>query len=476
MKIRGELQGWLVRSNRRRFFALVSAGILVSCQPAAAQFFGLGVVTTPTNVVPVNTTVVFTIDVTNVSTATLGTVLVTNVFSGSAPVAIVSSSTSQGTVVSDSSSVVFNLGPMAGGGVAEMTVTTLPSNSGVFSNSVTVVSPFVTNQTSTNVLVQVLPSGSDLAVALAPPSGPILVGDWFTYGVTITNLGTNDVAAVLLLNSGLNGLNLIQLTPSGQPYTLTNGLLLLNAGTLPGGGGQTFSITVQPTNAGTVNLTSSVSSTNITDSNPTNNTASASLTVEPLVLGQLLATNASAMVYNPQTGLMEQTVHLSNLGSNAVASARVIVSGLTNRLFNAVGTNNGAPYVVYGAALDPGQGVDLLLEYFVPTRLPIPVANSAYTAVGTSAVNLGVASAAAPNITLVTNLVGGGVLIEFASVPGRSYTVLYSDNSSFTNALAAQPAIVAPADRVQWIDNGPPKTVSHPLNSSARFYRVRLNP
>jgi hypothetical protein len=35
---------------------------------------------------------------------------------------------------------------------------------------------------------------------------------------------------------------------------------------------------------------------------------------------------------------------------------------------------------------------------------------------------------------------------------------------------------VAPANRVQWIDDGPPKTVSHPTNAMARFYRVRLNP
>jgi len=53
--------------------------------------------------------------------------------------------------------------------------------------------------------------------------------------------------------------------------------------------------------------------------------------------------------------------------------------------------------------------------------------------------------------------------------------VLYADNSSFTNELAAQPAIVAPADRVQWIDDGPPKTVSPPASVSSRFYRVIQN-
>jgi hypothetical protein len=42
--------------------------------------------------------------------------------------------------------------------------------------------------------------------------------------------------------------------------------------------------------------------------------------------------------------------------------------------------------------------------------------------------------------------------------------------------MIAPPAIVAPANRVQWIDYGPPTTTSAPTNSSARFYRVFQNP
>ena len=60
-------------------------------------------------------------------------------------------------------------------------------------------------------------------------------------------------------------------------------------------------------------------------------------------------------------------------------------------------------------------------------------------------------------------------------MPGNSYSVVYSDNVAFANALAAQPPIMAPADRVQWIDNGPPETLSRPAGTAARFYRVQLN-
>ena len=71
----------------------------------------------------------------------------------------------------------------------------------------------------------------------------------------------------------------------------------------------------------------------------------------------------------------------------------------------------------------------------------------------------------------------GQVLIEFQSTPGRSYTIFYStDPNDFSAALVAQPDVTAQANRTQWIDDGPPKTVSKPLDATSRFYRARLNP
>ena len=64
----------------------------------------------------------------------------------------------------------------------------------------------------------------------------------------------------------------------------------------------------------------------------------------------------------------------------------------------------------------------------------------------------------------------------FPTTPGRNYTVVYSDNVLFSNAMIAPPSIEAPANRVQWIDYGPPTTTSAPTNATARFYRVFLNP
>jgi hypothetical protein len=69
-------------------------------------------------------------------------------------------------------------------------------------------------------------------------------------------------------------------------------------------------------------------------------------------------------------------------------------------------------------------------------------------------------------------LTNGNVLVEFSAVPGQIYAIQYS--SDMVTWLTAVPVIAAPANRVQWIDAGPPQTVSSPAQTSARYYRVVL--
>ena len=65
-------------------------------------------------------------------------------------------------------------------------------------------------------------------------------------------------------------------------------------------------------------------------------------------------------------------------------------------------------------------------------------------------------------------------VIEWASIIGRTYIVLYSDD--LQTWKAAVPAVTAAASRTQWYDDGPPKTESEPLGQEPRFYRVVLVP
>ena len=457
---------------------ILSAGAwalaLVCCPGVWAQGFGLGA-SVSTNTATVENTISYAVNVTNLTGIELPNVLVTNTFSGSAGVQLLTFTSSQGTVSTNDTLAIYTLGPLRNGEVALIGLVARVTSVGSLTNNIKVVATSITNSASTNVVVQVQPKVSDLAVTLQPPAGPILENDAISYGITVTNLGVNAASSIALTNTGFEAFKLLSLSPAGQSFTFTNGTLTLSLANLAAKGGTRIQLQLQPTNAGNWALTSAVQTASIADTNAANDTAITNLLVNALVTGELVASNVSNMFYDAQTGLMKQTVRITNIGTNDYGSARLIVSGLTNQLYNAVGTNAGNPYVVYAAPLSSGQSADLVLEYFVPTRLPIDVPNSAYSAYGTSPVNVSVGSAPAPNITLLTNLGAYGMLVEFEAVLGANYTVFYSDNMSFSNAMAAQPAVVAPGSRVQWIDNGPPKTISHPVTNAMRFYRVQRN-
>jgi hypothetical protein len=185
--------------------------------------------------------------------------------------------------------------------------------------------------------------------------------------------------------------------------------------------------------------------------------------------GGLIATILTEQTFNPQTGLMEQTINVLNATNITVAAVRVVLSNYNHYVYNAVGTNNGSPYVEYPASLGPGTNVNLLLEYFIPTRTPVdaPVLG----ALGVPAINRNASSNAPPNAT-IKRTTDFRILVEFASEPGATYTIVYADNPGFSNAQTAQPPVTAVATRTQWIDSGPPKTISVPADENSRFYRV----
>lgn len=440
-----------------------------------AQDFGLGA-SASTNLATVNSTVTFTVNVTNSSGFQLVNVYVTNTFEGSASIQLLSFAPNTITVLTNANTAIYVLDLLPSGGTAQMVTTLRPTSPGTISNLIVVAPTTITNRAFTNVVVTVQPPAADLAVGVTPPAGGVLVNDQINYAIMVTNLGSTSATSVQLTNWDFSAFKLLSVSPANLAYSLTNGTLTMNLGSLAGGAATNLQLKLQPTNAGVWGLTSSVFAANITDSNPTNSITTTSIAVGALLAGELVAANLNSMVYDPQTGLMKQTVRVTNVGTNTYGAARLVVSGLTNRLYNAVGTNGGNPYVVYAGQLAPAQNVDLVLEYFIPTRLPINVPDSAYAAYGTTAVNLQVDPGSPPNFTAITNLGSYGFLLEFEAIQGRSYSVLYCDDLTFTTTYIAQPPIVAPGSRVQWIDNGPPKTISHPATNTSRLYRVRLNP
>jgi len=65
-------------------------------------------------------------------------------------------------------------------------------------------------------------------------------------------------------------------------------------------------------------------------------------------------------------------------------------------------------------------------------------------------------------------------LIQFNSIPGRTYTIFYGSAANAITNIAV-PSIIASANVTQWYDDGPPKTLSKPSSVGSRFYRVILD-
>lgn len=80
---------------------------------------------------------------------------------------------------------------------------------------------------------------------------------------------------------------------------------------------------------------------------------------------------------------------------------------------------------------------------------------------------------AAPLLVSV-NHVDGEVRLDWASRPGRRYTIRYSDDLE-TWRIATQ-ALLAEGARSTWVDHGPPHTAIHPTRATARYYQVTEDP
>jgi uncharacterized repeat protein (TIGR01451 family) len=464
-----------------RKLALLVFGLTLAAAPARGQaVFGFSAQPSIESLA-VSNSVTYTFSVTNA--AGVLQLFVTNSFSG--PVefqgtnVILNFTAGLITVTTNDNALIWDFNAFSG--IIQASLTVASQTAGLLTNTITVAAPVtgVTNAASTNIVVQVTNTTytADLGLTMTGPATnrTILPGDTISYTVTATNLGPASVPDVLLTNNLPAGVRFVSVSPAFSPVTIP-GAVVFDIGTLTNGGSSSVTLNVTSTNSGVLQFASSIGATNLIDSNLTNNSASVNITVSIAATNQIIATNLTAMTFDPQTGLMDQTVRLWNVSTNNASSVRLTVSGLTNWLFNASGTNSGNPYVVYAAPLNTNQSVDLVLEYFVLSRLPITVTNSNYTAVAISAPNLSFTNTTNVVVTLTrqTNF-NGGILLEFPAVSGASYTVIYSTNSTFSNPLKAVPNIIAPADRVQWIDDGPPKTISLPINSSSRFYRVIKN-
>jgi uncharacterized repeat protein (TIGR01451 family) len=479
-------------------------------------------------------TVNYVITATNSGPSTASNVVVRDTL----PAGAVFQSASGGFILSNNV-VVWPGMTLARGASAAFTVAVTAPGSGSFVNIASSMSDTPDSNTNNNngssggsqVTTSVTPT-ADVQVFLLGPTN-VTVGDGFSYTIVVTNAGPSP--AINTLAQDVLPTNLVFGTASGGGVVSNNVVTWPVFPVLASGQATNLVLTVIPVALGSTNLvqtnnanpfnfvetnlsTSTVGFlTNIAsafsatfDPNLTNNTgtlsplAAVQTVIVPGVFSLVVSTNTyptnglegvitntivpigpnlfivGTSAFNPQTGLYEEDVTVTNIGTVAVHALRLYVGGLRSgvAIYNATGTNNGVPYVEYdppaSTPLLPGNSVTFLLEFFVSDRQPFTNSLTAVAIIAPPASTVTGSSVPISQFQDLRNSANPRFLIQFGSIPGRTYTVLYSDNLVTWNV--AVPSIVASANITQWYDDGPPKTLSKPTSVGSRFYQVILDP
>lgn len=462
---------------------------------AAASFvgFGLSAFNITNSAFFTNTSITTVITVTNDTGFFLDTAYITNDFSAAVTFEQFTNYGTNGNtynigtndVLVTGNTAVFAFENFTNTGVAQLTVTWQPQEAGLITNTITVGTPDVIYTASTNLVSLIYGGESDFGVNVAFVSQAyvtnlwVITNDWVTYTVAVTNLGTVTAYNVQLTNTLPTGLKLIP--PSN--YSVVSNNVVFNVGTLVPGAGTQYQFNIQPTNTGVYTLAAVVGATNLYSPSNAINNGSNILGVTNYLAGTFLAVTNTGQKVDQQNGLIEQMIQVTNTSASFVQAVRVVVTGLTNKLYNASGTNAGYPYVVYPVALAPGgqagSQVGMRLQY--SPRLPFPFTNGQLHAYEVPATVLNYTPPTAQTSTnfdyyRLASLTDGDMLLEFTNL-GGTYTVIYSDNLQFSNAMIATPAVQSGANRIQWLDYGPPATISAPTNDpGGRYYKVIMNP
>ncbi len=350
--------------------------------------------------------------------------------------------------------------PVIPGGSTTFTVRFTPLSPGAksagmhFANNDGDENPFDLALTATGITPEIVveqPVGTNLADGGGKDFGPVLVGTSTSLSFTVRNSGSANLNLTLPIT--IDGPDASLFTVTFPPTTPV----------IPGGS-TTFTVRFTPVSPGVgVKIAALHLANDDLDENPFD------LTLTGIGTGAFVVTT-SLVTQNPQTSLFEQTVRVTNSSSSTLAAIRLLIQGLPGdvQIHNASGTNGSSvPYVQHNFPLAALGTVDFLIEYYRVSRVPFP---SPVFTVEVATVIPATAGGLMLTIGRDVQLASGRYLIDFFAVPGGHYAVQYS--SDLVIWKTANPTITSPDDRVQWYDDGPPKTESLPGSIGTRFYRV----
>jgi uncharacterized repeat protein (TIGR01451 family) len=191
-----------------------------------------------------------------------------------AGLAFQSATASQGSCDEALGTITCNLGAIASGEGATITIVVIPGAPGLITNTAVVTSdvddPDPTDNSDSED-TQVDPGAADLAVTKTSSVNPGTVDVPFTYTVSVVNEGPDDATQVQVLDTLPAGLIFGSALPSQGSCSETAGTVTCDLGTVPNQGSATIAIEVTPTAAGTLTNVVTVDS-EVDDPDPSDNT------------------------------------------------------------------------------------------------------------------------------------------------------------------------------------------------------------
>ena len=380
-----------------------------------------------------------------------------------------------GVTIAGANSAMFSVttNPVASvspGGTTTFTVRFAPVSMGVKTAALHIANSDINNNPF-NIAITGTGTGTGVVpgIAVQQPLGMNLVNGVGTQNFGSTAVGASNSLTFTITNIGTTNLTILGITIDGTDsamFSVTNLIATVNPG-----GSTNFTVSLAPVSTGVKTAALHIANSDI-NNNPFNiaitGTTDGAIIVSTNVVVNAGSAGISPIMLNPQTGLFTNSVLLTNNSLNTVAGVRLYILNLPAdvQVYNASGsTTNSTPYVQYNFPLAPGATVDFWIEYYRDSRQPFSTPTYVPQDL-TNAVTLTVTNGVGIKITNIL-LTNGEILIGFHSTPGRTYAVQYS--SDMINWLTADPFIIAPANYVQWIDTGPPKTQSFPVS---RYYRA----
>lgn len=237
--------------------------------------------------------------------------------------------------------LTYNLGTLAGGGSASITVVaTAPATAGTLTSRLEARTATFDATAGNDVAESVAPLVApavllpDLGVTLTQPPGAAVLGQNYTFELTVQNTGAGPATNVTLREVLPGGVDFVSAVGSQGTAGLDfSGAVRAALGTIPAGGSATVRVTVRPFVAGNLVSTTAVTSDQ-TDAATLNNfliTAASVGTVAPTAADLSLA--ATADVPSPAVGeTVTIRVTLSNAGPGIASGIRVraaLPAGLT---------------------------------------------------------------------------------------------------------------------------------------------------